>query len=207
MAKIISEMRAGRAVSDRRSVPSGVAAASIIGGNPAKGRRSADFYPTPPECTEALLRAERHHLSGFDLLWEPACGDGAICKRLEGEGFLTIATDLHDRGFGVSGVDFLAEQQRAADAIVTNPPFSLGEDFIRKADRLGVQYMALILKAHFWHAKRRTALFAEWSPARIHAMNWRPDFGGGGAPTLDFIWCVWDRRSVTTTYRIMERPT
>jgi len=186
---------------------SGVAAASIIGGNPARGRRAADFYPTPPECTDALIRAERPHLSFPDRLWEPACGDGAICKRLENQGFITVATDLHDQGFGCPGVDFLAESRRAADAIVTNPPFNLAPEFIRKADRLGVQYMALILKAHFWHAKRRTALFAEWSPARIYAMNWRPDFGGGGSPTMDFIWCVWDRHSVgPTTYQIMEKP-
>ena len=186
---------------------SGVAAASIIGGNPAKGRRAADFYPTPHACTDALINAERDHLARFHSIWEPACGDGAICKRLEDQGFLTIATDLHDQGFGISGIDFLTESQRAADAIVTNPPFSLAEDFISKADSLGVQYMALILKAQFWHAKRRTALFAAWWPARIYAMNWRPDFSGGGAPTMDLIWCIWDRRSVgPTTYQIMERP-
>ena len=89
----------------------------------------------------------------------------------------------------------------------SGPPFSLAPEFIRKADSLGVEYMALILKAHFWHAKRRTALFAEWSPARIYAMNWRPQFGDKGSPTMDFIWCVWDRRTKTpTTYEIMEKP-
>jgi hypothetical protein len=186
---------------------SGVAAASIIGGNPANGRRDADFYPTPHVCTDALIHAERDHLARFLSIWEPACGKGAICGRLSNNGFRVESYDLHNHDYGVWGVDFLDATKRRADAIVTNPPFSLATEFIRKADSLGVEYMALILKAHFWHAKRRTALFAEWSPARIYAMNWRPQFGDKGSPTMDFIWCVWDRHSVgPTTYQIMERP-
>ena len=189
---------------------SGVASSSIIGGNPAKGRNRADFYPTPPECTDALIRAEWPHLSSFDCIWEPACGEGAIGECLTAAGLHVVATDLHEYpgGYGDYGMDFLAHKHRPANAIVTNPPFSLAPEFIGKANSLGVQYMALLLKAHFWHAKRRTALFAEWQPARIYAMNWRPDFGGGGAPTLDFIWCIWDRHSVgLTTYQVMEKPT
>ena len=189
---------------------SGVAAASIIGGNPAKGRNRADFYQTPPECTDALIRAEWPHLSSFDCIWEPACGEGAIGQRLEAAGLHVVATDLHEypAGYGDHGMDFLVHPIRPANAIVTNPPFSLAPEFIRKANSLGVHYMALLLKAHFWHAKNRTWLFAELLPARIYAMNWRPDFGGGGAPTLDFIWCIWDRHSIgPTTYQIMGKPT
>ena len=185
---------------------SGVAAASIIGGNPANGRRPADFYPTPHECTDALIDAEIDHLP--QTIWEPACGAGAISKRLSNRGYHVQSSDLNNHGFGAWGVDFLDAEERLADAIVTNPPFSLAEAFIYKADTLGVQYMALVLKAHFWHAKRRTALFAQWQPARFYAMNWRPQFGAGSSPTMDFIWCVWDRRTPgPTTYSILEKRT
>jgi len=43
---------------------------SIVGFG--KNRDSADFYPTPPQTTEALFKREK-----FDgLVWECACGDG-----------------------------------------------------------------------------------------------------------------------------------
>ena len=61
-------------------------ASTIIGGkSPKNSRNAADFYATPRECTNALL-------DNFDWLfrggriWEPACGDGAISKVLEGRG-------------------------------------------------------------------------------------------------------------------------
>ena len=141
-------------------------------------------------------------------IWEPACGAGAISKRLSNRGYHVQSSDLNNHGFGAWGVDFLDAEERLADAIVPNPPFSLAEAFIYKADTLGVQYMALVLKAHFWHAKRRTALFAQWQPARFYAMNWRPQFGAGSSPAMDFIWCVWDRRTPgPTTYSILEKRT
>ena len=82
-------------------------ARSLVGTSP--GRPPEDYYKTPPVATEALLRAET--FSG--LVWEPACGDGAICKVLEAHGIKTMATDLIDRGWGeaplnrLTGVDAL----------------------------------------------------------------------------------------------------
>lgn len=186
---------------------SGVSSASIIGGNPAHGRNPADFYPTPAECTSALIKSESDRLGSFDRIWEPAAGDGAICRVLEEEGIKTVATDLHSYDYAISGIDFLAEKERRADAIITNPPFNLAADFIVKAHDLGVEYIALFLKSAFWHAKRRTKLFADHPPAKIYALNWRPQFKpGAGSPTMDFIWCVWDQRSAPETrYLIMGK--
>lgn len=30
-------------------------------------------------------------------------------------------------------------------------------------------------------------------PARIRALTWRPDFLGGGNPTMDCAWSIWQR--------------
>ncbi len=92
------------------------------------------------------------------------------------------------------------------NAIVTNPPFRLAEHFIRHAFRMGVDYMALLLKATFWHAARRQELFELWKPARIYAMTWRPDFRSLGAPTMDCVWCVWDGHVERTAYCLLEKP-
>ena len=55
-----------------------------------------DFYATPPEATRALLSVE-----DFDgLVWEPACGHGAISRVLVNAGYSVVSTDLIDRGYG-----------------------------------------------------------------------------------------------------------
>src|ERR1700731_2628347 len=77
-----------------------------------------DFFPTPEWATYALIDNEQFE----GEIWEPACGDGAMVRVLAMRGNPVTASDLFDRGFGQSGVDFLSSK-RLADNIVTNPPY------------------------------------------------------------------------------------
>lgn len=166
-----------------------ISSASIIGANSAFGRNEADFYPTPPECTLALL--ERWEAPG--VIWEPACGDGAISRVLNDAGHAVVSTDLYDRGYGDWTGDFLTSKPPVLfEAIVTNPPFNLAEKFIRRAAALNVPF-AMLLKSTYWHAATRARLFEETQPEMIIAMTWRPSFDlrRGTSPTMDVIWTVW----------------
>lgn len=84
-------------------------------------RESRDFYATPPAVTEALLR----HITLRGRVWEPCCGDGAMSRVLEARGYDVLSTDLVDRGFGTTGVDFLKTSvvPGGCASIVTNPPY------------------------------------------------------------------------------------
>lgn len=167
--------------------------------DPAKmdARREDDFYPTPWEPTDALLDAEKDVLAFYPRIWEPACGDGAMARQMQAHGFKVWSSDLIDRGFGDAHFDFLNfKGQRAPKeytAIITNPPFVLAEDFIRQAHALGMDYIAMLLKAHYFHADSRIRLFHDHRPARIYPLGWRVDFTGGGANHTDCSWYVWDR--------------
>jgi len=178
---------------------------ALAGGHGA--RRSNDFYPTPPEATEALVQARI--LPAVGKVWEPACGDGAISRVLQRHRYEVVSTDLIDRGFGTGGVDFLAAKALLAPTVVTNPPFVLAEEFIRHALALGAEHLALLLKAQFWHAAGRLPLFEEHRPNVIAPLTWRLDFTGGGAPTMDCAWVVWSRRYATTAplYQPLRKPT
>ena len=183
--------------------------AAMAGGNPRDGRADDDFYPTPPDATRALIAAEgaRIGLLGGGAVWEPACGDGAMAAVLADAGFEVVASDLHDRGHGETGVDFLAARAARAAAIVTNPPFVLAEAFIRHALALDVDYLALLLKATYWHAAGRAALWRAWQPAAVYPLTWRPDFIDGGAPTMDCAWVVWTGlAAVETIYEPLAKP-
>ena len=114
----------------------------------AKNRARDDFYPTPPEGTWALLSAIRFK----GTIWEPACGDGSISRVLEAAGYKVTSTDLVDRGYGTSPVDFLLDYHTMAQNIITNPPFKLAEEFARHALDRATDKVALLARSPGWKA-------------------------------------------------------
>lgn len=171
----------------------------IIGANGQ--RRERDFYATPPECTDALLRFMREQclIKPGDTIWEPACGDGAITNVAQQSGYRVIGTDIQ------TGTDFLTAPTPECDWIITNPPFSLAESFIRRADKSGKPF-AMLLKSQFWHAGRRLKLFYSNPPLYVLPLAWRADFTGQGRSLIDCVWCVWAGRPLFTAYYPLERP-
>ena len=181
-------------------------AVNLTGGGDQTKRRELDFYPTPPEVTAALM----HHLRSLPPLkiWEPACGDGAMSKVLKACGHKVTSSDIRETGYGQGGIDFLSTAL-ACDAIITNPPFNLSEQFIRHA-LSQADIVAMVLKSQYWHAAKRLALFKQFPPAWILPLTWRPDFLGGergGAPTMEIQWTVWLPGDKNTEYWPLERKT
>lgn len=162
----------------------------IIGGGDPSARKESDLYPTPPDVTDALIDLIAPVLPGKAVIWEPACGEGDMVNAIEKRGYIVIGTDI------LEGRDFLTgEAPVCFDWIITNPPFSSSEAFIRRA----IQYkkpFALLLKSQYWHANRRLSLFRECAPDIVAPLTWRPDFlfkedGRHGKPLMDVMWCVW----------------
>ena len=120
---------------------------------------------------------------------EPACGDGAIARVLSRFGLTVIATDLVDRGYGWTGIDFL-KVPPMAPIVITNPPFRLAEEFIAHAVT-GARLVALLLKSDFWHAARRIALHDRFPPAQELVVTWRLDWTGQKRPMMNTTWWVW----------------
>lgn len=163
---------------------------------PSDDREKDDFYPTPPEATQALLAKERFG----PQIWEPACGDGAISRVLEAAGHEVISTDLFDRGYGESRIDFLMERRLLAPQIVTNPPFKLAEPFLRHALDLGAEKVALMLRLAWLEGSQRKALFESTPLARVYVASRRlsmaragTERGGGAGSMIAFAWFVWER--------------
>ena len=189
------------------------------GRSPARGSHAApatifradhDFYPTPPEAVRALLSAEN-----FDgLIWEPACGDGAIAKELAGNGHTVHATDLIDRGYGEGGQDFLNPltlsrtliEHPEIKHVVTNPPYSyrrgIGDKFVGQALRITRETggkVAMLLNLGCLAHPLRTSKWLADPPARIHIMDdlvcWpNGDRRQAGRYIAEhrYCWIVWD---------------
>lgn len=164
-----------------------IVATQMIGGNPIDERPGTDFYPTPPEVTNVLLRFL--NLPKTTTIWEPACGEMDMVSVMRSANFSVIATDI------LYGQNFLTEPLRDCDWIITNPPFSVSEKFIEKCAEHRKPF-ALLLKSQYWHAKKRCDLFNKIKPSYICPLTWRPDFHfkrrkERHSPLMDVQWCIW----------------
>jgi len=159
-----------------------------------------DYFPTPEWATHALIANEPFEGS----IWEPACGDGAMSRVLATTGSPVLSTDLFDRGFGESGVDFL-KADRVADNIVTNPPYNSAEAFVKAGLAQAQRKVALLLRLAFVEgANRQRTIFAKSPPARIWVFSERITFYPAGAVqkgsgTTAYAWFVWDKQDMGKT--------
>lgn len=85
-----------------------------------KEREEHDFYATSSIAIDKLYATGELTCKN---IWECACGEGDLSKRLEDFGYTVKSTDLVDRGYGESGVDFLAQTEVFNGDILTNPPY------------------------------------------------------------------------------------
>lgn|SRR5262245_53898796 len=169
--------------------------------------RRGDCYDTPVVAVHALLQVERLPYR----IWEPACGTGNIAGTLVQHGYAVYASDLNDRGYGNSRIDFLLPGPPVdCDAIVTNPPFALAEQFVDVALKRA-PLVVMLLRLAWYESERRSYLLENTGLARIHCfrkrlpMMHRAGWEGRKANSgMAFAWYVWDRnhKGPTTIDRI-----
>ncbi|TPG56344.1 hypothetical protein EAH76_01925 [Sphingomonas glacialis] len=166
-----------------------------------------DFFPTPAWATHALIDNER-----FDGdIWESACGNGAMSDVLKETGQRVISTDLHDRGYGEAGVDFLLSNRRSAN-IVTNPPYNSAEGFVQAGLHKADRKFALLLRLAFLEgANRQRTIFTTHAPSRVWVFSERITFYPAGAiqkgtGTTAYAWFVWDKEAPGSTEMKWFKP-
>lgn len=158
-------------------------------------RETYDYYATDPIAIDYLLKYE-----SFDNnIWECACGEGNLSKRLEEYGFNVRSTDLIYRGYGEKeSVNFLYQTEKFDGDIITNPPYKLTNEFVLKALDLTKRKVAMFLKIQFLETQRRYKdIFSKYPPSVIYIFpkrmkcykNNRPTTYKGG---IVFVWIIWD---------------
>lgn len=166
-------------------------------------RDEHDWYVEPPECSLALFMEEE-----FDgVIWDPAAGLCRIPESARRMGIATFSSDIKKRNYTCDecGDFFEMRIPEGAKSIVSNPPFKLAEDFVRRSidicPRGGKIAMLLPL---VWMAGFSTK--RDWLPTspllRIFSISPRPSMPPGavilagqrpGNGTKDFAWFVWQK--------------
>jgi hypothetical protein len=166
-----------------------------------------DFFPTPAWATYALIDNEK--LSGE--IWECACGNGAMSRVLDKTGCIVASSDLYERGFGETGIDFLTAK-RQSDNIITNPPYNSAEGFVAAGLKKARQKFALLLRLAFLEgANRANTIFSRNPPSRVWVFSERITFYPErairkGTGTTAYAWFVWDIPAPLSTELKWFRP-
>ena len=84
------------------------------------------------------------------------------------------------------------------DLCVGNPPFSLAEEFVRKALKHADQVMFL-LRAGFLASKKRHSLFVGHPPANVWMLSQRPSFTGNGTDSAEYCVIHWGQCTIGET--------
>lgn len=92
-----------------------------------KNKELFEFYPTPIEAVELA----RPLLDKDTKWWEPCAGDAVILNHFDN---VVLGSDINPRAENVEQLDFFQSDLPAGiGGIITNPPFSLGYDIVKKA--------------------------------------------------------------------------
>lgn len=157
-----------------------------------------DYYATDPYAVDLLLSVEDFN----SRVWEPACGGGHMSERLKYHGYEVLSTDLVNRGYGETPVDFLKVEQPFDGDIITNPPYRYATEFVYKAMsvvREGSK-VAMFLKLLFLESKKRGELFRKYPPKVVYVSRSRlkcvkgGDFESRGhSSAVAYAWFVWEK--------------
>lgn len=175
-----------------------------------KKRRDHDAYYTPNWCVDRLM--EDPDLP-FDLsgLWlEPCAGGGDIAKAIKTRGIwdpILISGDIRGecsaqlkrcsddvytgdfRSFDYSALLEKHNRDRF-DVLITNPPFSLAEDFMAKGMKIA-HYTCLFLRINFLASKSRCS-FLRMFPPDVFVLPNRPSFTGNNrTDATEYAWFIW----------------
>ena len=164
---------------------------SYIGHNKNNDRFNNDFYATPLDAIEDLIKYEKFEGN----VWECSCGDGAISDPLIKAGYNVYSSDLIDRGYGETGIDFLKTNKKV-DNVITNPPFNLATEFTMHSLKCADKKVALLCKLSFLEGKKRSReLFSQKKLEKVLVFSRRLGFKKKDAKggLMAFAWFIYNK--------------
>lgn len=174
---------------------------------------SLDFFATPPWSTRALIE----FVLGPDrmkdaLVWEPAAGEGHMAEVLREYCAEVHASDVFDYGVGYDVGSFVGEGADMArcpfvpDFVITNPPFNLALDFVKRAFKEARQGVAILVRSNWLEgSKRYHELFQDTPPTTVAQFvervpmvkgRWDPE----ASTATSYCWVVWNFEQINRHY-------
>ena len=147
---------------------------------PPMSIKSSDDFQTPPSALKPLFP----YLKKEWVIWECASGKGNLVQELNKKGFKVVGTDKE--------FDFLKNYKKC-DCIITNPPFSLKQEFLQRCYELKKPF-ALLLPLTTFETDKRQKLFKKYGVEVIFfdkRINFETPSGKGSGSWFASAWFTW----------------
>lgn len=152
-----------------------------------------------PKAVKMLIELE----SFSKNILEPACGEWHISKTLESLWFSVLSSDKIDRWYG-DVLDYLDSEifmNNWHGDIITNPPYSLANEFLLKSMdilRDGAK-LAMLLRIQFLEGVKRKKIFDLYPPKTIYVASRNiqcaknGDFKNATGNASTYCWFIWEK--------------
>jgi len=182
-------------------------------------RHDHDFYATPPETTQALLRWLDRQQIRVDSALDPAAGEGALLAELRPSVRATAyeirngcqarlaGLPTTDDGARVCMVDALTwpgadRGEGVHDLVICNPPFSLAREFVDAYRYVGLT-SAFLLRLNFLGSQKRAPWWLANPPAHVLVLPVRPSFTADGkTDAVEYAWVVYRGRTARGSTKV-----
>jgi len=158
-------------------------------------RNENDFYSTPDKVVDQIV--EEIDWTEVHSFLEPCRGSGAIYDKVpQTHSPLMFHAELSE------GIDYLKAYFSLPKPalILTNPPFSLAQEFVEKSLR-EADCVVYLQRLNWFGSKKRKEFWTKNPVTHLFVLSQRPSFTGKGTDACEYAWFVWDR-----TGTIMKRP-
>lgn len=160
-------------------------------------REKNDYYSTDPLAIQLL---HKHNLLDKNVpYWETAVGGGSLATELKRLGYDVVKeTDLFDRGYGDSGVDFFKCNEVFQGNTITNPPYKYINDWILHSLKVTSNKIYIFCRIQTIESSSRyNKIFKKYPPIyicpfvkRISCYRNNDKSLNGGA--VCYSWFIWD---------------
>jgi hypothetical protein len=166
-------------------------------------REKDDYYATSPDAIDALLKNVT--IPRTTRIWECACGEGHLSKRLTELGFDVYSSDKVNRGYGeVKDFFDCREKLDANTLILTNPPYKCAMEFVLHALDLLAEnaFCLMFLKLLFLEGQKRySELFRIHPPQSVLVFSGRMkcvkngnfDWIRNNSSAMAYCWYIWQK--------------
>lgn len=154
-------------------------------------RLDNDFYPTPIDTLTPLIN--KVDFTNIKTFLEPCKGDGRI---------LNLIPDNIDKYWAEIqlGKDYLTTPFKNIDLIITNPPFSISLEFIKKS-LTEAKTICYLQRLNWLGSKKRKDFWNNNTPDKLFVLSQRPQFRreagfGNGTDSTEYAWFIWDKLNI-----------
>lgn len=145
-------------------------------------RIDSDLYSTPLYAVRLIF--DKINKDTIQSSLEPCRADGRIYDLLPGRRHWCEIRE---------GIDYLNPANTFdVDLIITNPPFSLALQFLKKSlsEATTVCYL---LRLNFLGSQSRRSFWVKNPPTHLYVLSKRPSFVYGRTDATEYAWFCWDK--------------